>query len=278
MTLSDEELVLYADGALSEERRQEIIQSAAHDPELAEILAALDASRLPYQAAFQQKSEPPVPEHIRNTVRQLINENAQTGAAPEHSVAESANVSSSERRVWPSWFLQAACLVLSLGVGYIAGSGLLSHDRSTATAGDLDWVQRVADYQSLYVPNTVRHIEVDQAASQKTLDTIAKSSGLTTAIPDLTASGYAFVRAQELGFEGEPLVQLVYHKEGRPPLALCYMAASQSNNTPVHLQDFHGLSTASWTDDQQRYVIVAEESAETLTELYENIAQVFKTS
>lgn len=288
MMLTDEEMVLYADGDLSAERYQEIVEAAAHDPELAEILAALDASRLPFQTAFASKDEPAMPDHLRNTLQQLVDDTVAQDASPDASpdatlepqaIARPASQSDTPQQQWPTRFLQAACVLLSLGVGYVVGTGGISLKAPPAeVASASSWVSRVADYQSLYVPNTVRNISVDRAASEEKLQRLAATSNLKTAIPDLSAEGYAFVRAQELGFEGQPLVQLVYYSEGRPPLALCFMASDATTESDLQLQTFHGLGTASWVADNQRFVIVAEESPDTLKDLYRNVIDQFKAT
>ncbi len=289
MTLTDEEMLLYADGSLNEERKRQIIEAATHDAELAEILAALDASRLPFQAAFSHRQEPSMPSDLRDSLQDMIG--AATGSSSigaEHSPTEQQHVQASGQlsgqassdvgRVWPKRFLQAACVLLSVGVGYVAGTGGLSSGSATQVATASNWVERVADYQSLYVPNTVRHITPDLQASAEKLNSLTAATGLKTAIPDLSGEGYAFVRAQELGFEGQPLVQLVYYKEGSPPLALCFMPSDTVAEAALKIETYHGLGTASWINDNQRYVIVAEESGESLTELHQRVTGVFKAS
>jgi anti-sigma factor RsiW len=273
MTPTDDDLVLYADNALSEDRKQRLLEAAEHDPELAATLAALDASQLPYKTAFERQPLPPLPDQLRQDISNLTQV-----TRSDRTVAEVRN--EKKRRSWYVPAAQAACLLLSVGVGFGLGVSQDKTDDSeisvaTNTAEYIDqnnshreWVNRVADYQTLYVANTVNEITPDLPATRAKLERIAKATGIRPSLPDLSASGYEFVRAQELGYNGQPLVQLVYTKEGHTPLALCFMPSFGEKEQHVRLGERHGLGTASWIADNQYYVIVADEPADTLKEIY----------
>lgn len=285
MKFSDEDLIRYADNTLNPERRQRLLDAADHDSELAETLAALDASNLPYKAAFDQQPQPPVPESLREELANLV------------SVANSDNVSHIGSRQkpatsltgWTRHLAMAACLVLCVGIGFGIGISQRNTDNNTVAISNptpannaagpsytqRDWVERVADYQTLYVANTVSDADSDLPAALEKLESLGKASGVKTAVPDLTAAGYQFARAQELGFEGKTLVQVVYSKEGNSPLALCYMVANGEQDELLQIGNRHGLGTASWITDNQRFVIVGNESADTLKNLYEMAAESF---
>ena len=276
MNPTDDDLVLYAENALSQERRQQLLDASKNNPDLAETLAALDASRLPFKQAFDQQAVPAVPDALKNTVRDLIKENN------DIALSEKAKFSQ-----WPLRFAQAACLALCIGAGYI--TGITQGDNLTLVAGgntdnagqsaydglQVAWVQRVVDYQSLYVANTVKNVEVDLKASLRQLEKLGESSGMRTAIPDLSEAGYTFTRAQELGFDGTPLVQLVYTKEGNAPLALCFMPAGGDSDQAVNVAQQRGLAAVDWIVDDQRFVIVADESVEAMEKLYKVTQGVF---
>ena len=290
MKYTDEDLVRYADNTMSTERRDRLVDAAEHDAELAETLAALDASKLPFKAAFDQQPLPPVPDSLRTEIENLV------------SVANSENVSSihTARSAgkkplitgWPGYLAQAACLVLCVGIGFAIGTAKRDTAPSNVTSSEVasanaetsgastqrKWVERVADYQTLYVANTVRGIEADLPGTLEQLETLEQASGVKTAVPDLSEAGYQFARAQELGFEGKTLVQVVYTKEGNTPLALCYMLANGENDQNLILASRHGLGTASWINNNQRFVIVGNESAENLKSLHRLTSSEFADS
>jgi anti-sigma factor RsiW len=64
VSVDDTVLLAYVDGRLTPERRAEVDAVAATSPELAERLAAMQASVLPYVAAFDRQALPPIPGHL----------------------------------------------------------------------------------------------------------------------------------------------------------------------------------------------------------------------
>ena len=136
------------------------------------------------------------------------------------------------------------------------------------------WVERPADYQSSYVANTVNDPLPNQVDAVQLLDAIELRSRMRTGIPDLSEQGYEFVRAQELGYMDNPLVQLVHNKPGALPLALCYKPSNDGSETELTLEKYHGLNTASWTDRGQRYVIVGSEGTGELQKLYISVIKL----
>ena len=305
MKPSDHDLVLYADLKLSAAREQQLLAAAEHDPELAKTLAALDASRLSFRQAFEQQPLPPLPDKLRADIKGLLREagNAawagiKSPAAPEVAagagnpsvssrVTSTPSVRKTSRKITglPLYAAQAVCVVLSVAAGFVIGTyqaveqpandQMAVSDALPAHALHLAWVERVADYQTLYVPNTVSDIEADLMASMAKLNGLGQAAGMRTAIPDLSESGYQFARVQELGYEGNTLVQVVYSKPEHPPLALCFMSAGGADDLPLQIGERHGLGTASWVDGNQRFVIVADESPETLTALYQSSKGLF---
>ena len=287
MKCTDEDLVRYADNTISAERRDRLLDAAEHDTELAETLAALDASKLPFKAAFDQQPLPPVPEALRNEVSNLVS----VANGDNVTRIDTARSSSGRDRKklsltgWPGYLAQAACLILCVGIGFAIGRADRNTMPTDITSVDItstdavsqrqstqsEWVARVADYQTLYVANTVGNVEADLPGTLEKLEkleTLEQTSELRTAVPDLSEAGYQFARAQELGFEGKTLVQVVYTKAGNTPLALCYMVADGERDEHLMIASRHGLGTASWINNNQRFVIVGNEPAEALRDLY----------
>lgn len=71
MKPTNEDLVLYADNALSSKRKQQLRDSAEKDPVISKQLQALDKSRLPFKAAFERQQLPPLPDDLRQKVTSL---------------------------------------------------------------------------------------------------------------------------------------------------------------------------------------------------------------
>ena len=172
----------------------------------------------------------------------------------------------------------AACLLLGTGLGALSmqqyqnqTSGVAPSVQAQALS-TMDkhqrLVTRVADYQSLYIAETVANVSAERHSKASAL--IALASGTEgSEVPDLSSFGYEFARAQHLGFEDETLVQLVYRKEGVAPLALCFMPDSDGQVLPMALSKHHHLNSASWMVNQHHFVLVAEETDAVMQQLYQ---------
>lgn len=288
MKYTDADLVQYADGTLSDERTRILLQASLHDQELAQSLAALDASCLPFKAAHTQYSLLEAPAALREDIADMVSAGTYSDDKIGH-MSVSAQGRSGKSATGAKWFhwargvSVAACVGLCFSLGYWLGSAgslpypaVFNNEQSAdnALTTQMAWVERVADYQSLYVANTVKDIIPNQNEATQLLDSIEQRSGMRAGIPDLSEKGYEFVRAQELGYMDRPLVQIVYHKAGAHPLALCYTPSSQLSDTELILSSYHGLNTASWVARGQQFVLVGSEDSGELRQLYTSVAQV----
>ncbi len=273
MKHDDTDLVLYADGLLDPERKERLLQTAANDATLANTLAALDASRLPFKAAFNQQRMPEVPEKLRDDLHNLTRVTRELGVAPATNLRS--------RKRLPITLAQAASLALCVGLGFAIGKAPLADYWNNSTvqhprsASHIEWVDRVLNYQSLYVPNTTAHIKADWKSANAIIERLTRTLGLKAAIPDLSDAGYEFARVQELGYEGQPVLQLVYNKAGKPPLALCFMPAANDADTTLKIVKHLNLSVADWIAHNQRFALVADESPIALEQLFAIIRAEF---
>jgi len=282
MTFSDELLLRYLEKELDRDTVTRIEEAAKHDEQLRDDLIALETSRLPYAAAFESQ-HPELPDALRNKINTWMNisqhasQNAKTSQAQVeyHAAATNSSEAASKRhnnktiRQFP---FGVGGLLTAAASGAIAASLTLNliiptiSDSAQKTNMEV-WIDRVADYQSLYVRETVAHIKNGRAEAETLLASLAQQYGLPTHIPNLSSLGYRLVRAQQLGFEGEPLIQLVYLSEMNAPLALCFMPANSLNNTETIIGDRSNLATGAWTQAGHQYVIVADESPERMQQL-----------
>ncbi|MBN3751549.1 hypothetical protein G3N95_01235 [Paraburkholderia sp. Tr-20389] len=81
MDPDDIELMAYVDGTLPAHQHRAVRRAASASPEIARRVAALEASRLPYAAAFAQQTVPPVPASLRATIDELLR-TARLNASP----------------------------------------------------------------------------------------------------------------------------------------------------------------------------------------------------
>lgn len=283
MNYTDEDLLKFSEKTLSPKRTKQLGQMALHDLELCEAMSAIEASRLQYSAAYAQQNVPPVPDFLKKQVQDWVKVSGEESGSLVQSQSKFQAQSVQK-------FGVAACILLSFVGGYFASAMLNENKAALITplqnstpqsmqlaenpinadfsSADQAWAKRVADYQSLYVPNTVKTNSNALKSAEELLAGITLETGIQTGIPDLSSQGYQFARAQELGFEGDTLVQLVYVKEGKVPLAFCYMAANSTASLSPNLMQISGLGVAHWRESGQRFVIVADETQEVLGRLY----------
>jgi len=243
-----------------------------NDSELAQMVAAMQRSQLPIHEAYQQNPLPPVPGTLRDYVADL--------AIKADIDQENLNSPSTQTRSGiASGIGFAACLVLGFCIGALLSQVHLLTKKTNSSVAALvtessasvheRLVKRVADYQSLYVENTVASLTTTNVEdAHELLESIRQRTGEQYSIMDFSSYGYEFARAQELGFEGQMLVQLVYRKPGAAPLALCFMPSATTTSKALSLSQQNQLHTASWIANNQHYILVADENNATLQEMY----------
>jgi anti-sigma factor RsiW len=268
---SDEDILQYVDGDMNEVSASKLRADIERDSSLSQRVDAMLASQLPYSMAYKLNPPPPIPD----TVKQSISTWTDVARNAPHTQSKSA---------LGSWKIASIAVAVgaSFALGYLAAnfnstsSDSLQHQTLTASSNDDDaWVQRVADYQSLYVQETVGHIKNGKGRAIELLTELATKTDIENTIPDLSSFGYQFVRAQQLGFNDQPLVQLVYTSPGKKPLALCFMPSEGVNQSALTLSHHENLSAANWRTSTQRYVIIADESAESIESIAVHAQQVF---
>ena len=251
MKVSQEDLLAYVDGNLSAARREDVECAIAGDPEAAQMVAAFEASKLPFRAAYESTPMAPLPKPLRRTVE---------GWAAISKAAEMPAPKPAYRI-----FQIAASVFLGVIIGYLLGNGLpVNGDAAIAqskgaTAEETAWVRLVADYQSLYVPETVANISNPRKRAEALFTRLALSGGPKAAIPDLYELGYRFMRAQQLGYRGSPLIQLVYKKGEDRLLALCFMR-DRAPDRDGGIEVIGEQATLSWRENGQRFVIVSQDT------------------
>jgi anti-sigma factor RsiW len=284
-------LMAYVDGELPPHQREEVERELLASPDLAERVALLQASRLPYRDAFAAQKLPPVPASLSAKIEEMARaaqaKTAHGAASPDVSVNDpvvprapgspSSSPVRSRLRVAPAWlgvaFLAGAfaCgLVLRLGPGMgpasNAGASLAS-----VGVGVSPWVMAAAGYQQLYSRETLANVDPDTNLSIKTVNEIRQDDGLALHIPDLSASGLSFKRVQRLRFNNKPLVQIVYLPKEGAPVALCVMKEAKPD-AAVANQRVASMAVVTWRQADLGYALIGQPEGIDLTALGKQIS------
>lgn len=278
-TVADDALLIaYVDGELSPQQCEEIEQLMNASPELAERVALLMASALPYTDAYARQAVPPVPESLVNKVDSLVAHHI-AGAASEvppqassrpASVSQARNLPASESllvrlfgRPGFGWLAVAfatgavCCgLVLQAGnVGNTLNTDTAIKGTSVAQVQPSAWVKQAASYQQLYSRDTLNYVTPDLEGIGKTIADIRHVDGLALRVPDLSSAGLAFKRVQRLRFNNKALIQLVYLPQNGDPVALCVMKEPMPDQSITQL-DVAGMNVVMWRQSEMGYALI----------------------
>ncbi|MEX0364424.1 MAG: anti-sigma factor [Ruegeria sp.] len=227
---TDEELTAFLDGEADDALHAEIEAALEADPAVADQMAALDVPLAPIAEAYEAllQDVPPMP------------------ALPEAVVAPDAVPQ--PKWGW-GWGLGtfATGLAAGLAVAMFTGFG-------TPEPAPRGWVSFVASYQALYTEQTlmVASPSVDEAQMQ--LAAVSDAIGFDlTGLPE--AEGLTFKRAQTLGFNGKPLIQIAFARADGTPVALCIIPAGPDAK-PVDMGAAEGMELARWNTPGYGFLLI----------------------
>ncbi|WP_353192196.1 anti-sigma factor [Pandoraea pnomenusa] len=285
MNEDDIRLLAYVDEALPAAERADVEAAIAASPELADAVASLRASRLPYRETFAAQVVPPVPERLSANLDALLRAHAQRLAPDGTSAAASApgaavrlddaghqsaaNDAPVARRV-RAWWLGAA-FAAGVAATVVAlpwvsdalhrpgpGGAPMTTASSAAppkSPQGVTWVRAAADYQQLYVRETIASVRVDAGDIERTVSDIRQHDQLDIRVPDLSAKGLTFKRVQRLRWQDRALVQMVYLPETGDPIALCVVRDGRPDQG-VAEQQIDNMGVVTWRKGQIGYALI----------------------
>jgi len=229
MTYSDRQLKSFLDQKLDAEKTAEIEQAMRVDRELELRVMSLDAPAL----------------ELREVMLSLPNEAVLKKME--------TRVFHGPKRTSRITYLMQTAAVLVVGLGLDAGGMSFF-----ATPPKPDWRHEVAQYQSLYVAETVTSHVFDTATLVQQLERAsAKINRNLDSTMLLKLGELDLARAQILNIDGQPLIQIAYRGPNNAPFALCIMPNTGPNaQRDITSEDIHDLATASWKDDDFQYTLV----------------------
>ncbi len=255
MKIDEVMLRAYADGELSSQENQQIEVALANSEALRQQLKLLNASALPYRAAFDIQYTAPVPPALQKQLSAL--------SAVAHSQTK-INAGQSKWHLFQQW-LSPLALAASFLVGCAATLLLTSLFAKPATIAQTPaWVKAVASYQSMYVRDTVDRVADTSERAAAVLASFKQETGIALGIPNLSAAGLEFKRVQRLGIKTEPhlneqfLVQMAYLPSKGKPGALCVLKAPNQLDVAVSSRRLDNLSIVTWQKNQLSYVFAVD--------------------
>jgi anti-sigma factor RsiW len=219
MTFDDNAVAQYFNGRLSHESMVVFEQKLMDDPSFEQRVMALDPARAPVATAFA---------HL---------------TPPAFTLPQATSNS-----YWkPAAIGLAACLAIgAVGLSLLPGQVP-------------DWHVQVAQYQALYTPQTIAMIENSPTAKVEQFDVLAQGLGVPFGADDLEGvEGLELLRGQLLGFEDQPLAQIVFASDSQKPIALCLMQTDAADNETLVTAMLSGIETVSWVKDGYAYILLGD--------------------
>lgn len=238
---SDEQLVAYLDDQLDSDQRTRIDAAIAEDSTLNLRLQWLARSSLPFKDAYDELANQAPVDRLQDML-----DNLPSPARPALS-----------RR----WFLAAAAGLVASGI--LADRLFLGWQSSQQTH---NWRGLVADYMSLYVPQTLEHLPSDESTQRAQLRTIDVRLGLNLAPEKLALPRAEFKRAQILEYDGAPIAQITYLDPARGPLALCVTRSNSGSRHFAH-ERRHGMNVVYWADMEHAWMLIGHNSETELADM-----------
>jgi anti-sigma factor RsiW len=263
----DADLVAYLDDEVTAERRAEIARWLDRDVELQQRLTVLASGARSFREAF----EPLLAEAPLMRLRSMLAALPAGGAGPtvetwpdevrpKEARSKGAPKASLPQRAWawPRLSLIAAGLALFLAgiaAGHWLGAWRGAAPTETANGSEDDWRQAVAQYVSLYSPDTLAGIPDDEGPRQRELAMVGAKLGVSLRLDQLALPGLTLKRAQLLEYDEKPLAQIGYLDPKSGALALCIYADGHPDAV-VKNEQRAGLNIVHWSAHGRAFMLV----------------------
>ncbi len=232
-----EQLTAYLDGEAAPALCQAIDSALLDDPDLRRRVDELTIPIGAIKTAFDDMllSSPSAPRYLDS--RQSANQNLANILRPV-----------------------AATAVICLALGWLMAGYFYRENLN-------DWHNSVAKYQTLYVNSTLSQVNQSPALADEELSRVMAalgkpvSTGVLNDSPNLT-----YKRAQILGFEERPLVQLAFISKTGAPVALCIIKSGKSGDSEILPGEYLGMRTASWSKGAYEYFLIGGKDADIINE------------
>ena len=238
---SDEQLVAYLDDQLDSDQRTRIDAAIAEDSTLNLRLQWLARSSLPFKDAYDELAQQ-APVDRLHAMLDTLPSPARPAVNRRGFLAAAAGL------------VVSAVLADRLFLGWQA-----SQQKS-------NWRRLVADYMSLYVPQTLEHLPNDEATQRAQLRTLDARLGLSLSPGQLSLPRAELKRAQILEYDGMPIAQITYLDPAHGPMALCVTRSNSGSRHFAH-ERRHGMNVVYWADMEHAWMLIGHNPANELEDM-----------
>ncbi|MDI5924052.1 anti-sigma factor family protein [Rhizobium leguminosarum] len=253
---SDEDLTAFIDGELTPEEAARIEAIVNEDESTAERLEFLARASLPFEQAFAPLLSEAPREKLETMLAAMpVQQSARSDPTPAFG---------SRRR-----FLGA--LAASLVAGIAIDRAVIGIGRSfSAKDENSEWRAVVADYISLYTPETLAGPVPERDVQAAQLGSLDEKLGLSLSPEAVSLPGIDFKRALMLQYDGKPLAQIAYLDPETGPMALCIVKSDAGSKAP-DLESRKGLNVIYWSNETHAFMLIGRIPADRMKELGEDV-------
>jgi anti-sigma factor RsiW len=230
----DEELTAYLDGELAPDRQRALDARLDADPAVRARLEELTSGRPPVEPFDLLLDIAP--------------------AARLEAMLDSLATPPAVRPGLGRLAMIAAALLLVIA-GAAIGFGIARAVAPTEVAETPGWRAAVADYVSLYTPETFALAPSDPAAHAPRLAVVSDGLGLPLTVETVSLPGLDLKGAVLFQYDGKPLGQISYLSPEHGPVAFCVIANGREDAPPA-FEERHGRNIVFWNDGGRGYLII----------------------
>jgi anti-sigma factor RsiW len=259
----DARLVAFIDGELDEGARAELEARLAIDPILHERLMRLQEGRRPFAAAFDALLDDAPVQRLEAALASYI----QRGERRPTSIRASLRLQAGRLGV------AAAVIVFCAGIvvgRYGPSWSSRSPDIVTPT-GDDDWRQAVAEYMTLYTPDT---FATEPESQERELTALGAKIGLSLTAERVALANLQFKGGQIFGFHGAPLGQLGYVDPATGPVLFCIIRDSEPD-AAMKAESRGEFAVASWARSGRGYMLIGRLPINQVAQLADSLEKRF---
>jgi anti-sigma factor RsiW len=237
---SDEAIVAWLDGEMSDADAQQFEQRLKSDDQLAGRIAKLQKSDLAFKEAFAPLLDEAPQARMQHRLEQLLAATPTAGEISSHTgVSRRALIAAS-----------LSFLVIGSGVGYLARptSAVLSESEKIR---DLE-----ARYMSLYSAETLLDMDSASSVLARGLARTAQDIGLHLSEQQLTLQGAELKMIRMLRYDSTSIAQIAWMHAEFGPMALCISPDQQQRAATINHEQRHGMHLAWWHARGYQFVLI----------------------
>ncbi|UDF28592.1 UNVERIFIED_ORG: anti-sigma factor [Roseateles sp. XES5] len=269
-------LSAYLDGQLPQAEVDEINAILARDDQARGVYEKLKLGSEFGARAFDRMLQEPIPLDL---VRNIKDAGKNEDEPPKLGIAAipvAATPAPRRSAFWPQAL--AASLVLFLAGG--AAGYLISEQKqtsfqvaSTQFAPVRTWLDDIADYHRIYSRQTRHLVELPASDKNHLVEWLSASTGVTFAVPDLTAQKLTFEGARLLVAGGKPTAQLLYRDAENEIFAICFLKSDPvEGKTELAESMRNDIGLISWQKGNASFVVVGPSADPDLERIAETVS------